>query len=233
MIYNGLSGTIWDAPEYVKPCHINGQSRTVADVNPTTDTTLDDVIAENMRRIRQVNGWNQGDLAEAMASVGWTPTTVTFIETGRRQVKATELIRLCVVLGVKPEDFLAGEGIYSFSADSHLHAGLEETRAALRRPRKAVVLDPSNDAVRDEERKMAKRLGMTGDLLRSLVQDVYGRSLTEERDSRLGDVSGLAARSVQAKRGRISTQITKELRAGLTTHAGGTVIIRDMGGDNR
>ncbi len=205
----------------------------MADVTPTTDPTLDDVIARNMRRIRQVNGWNQGDLAEAMASVGWTPTTVTFIETGRRQVKATELIRLCVVLGVKPEDFLAGDGIYRLTAESHAMAGLEETRAALRRPRKPVVLDPANEAVRDEERKMAKRLGMTGDLLRSLVQDVYGHSLTEERDSRLGDVSGLAARSVQAKRGRISTQITKELRSGLTVQADGRGYIRNEGADSR
>lgn len=205
----------------------------MADVTPTTDPTLDDVIARNMRRIRQVNGWNQGDLAEAMASVGWTPTTVTFIETGRRQVKATELIRLCVVLGVKPEDFLAGDGIYRLTAESHAMAGLEETRAALRRPRKPVILDPANEAVREEERKMAKRLGMTGDLLRSLVQDVYGHSLTEERDSRLGDVSGLAARSVQAKRGRISTQITKELRAGLTVQADGRGYIRNEGADSR
>ncbi len=230
VIITGLSGTVEARHGLVKPCFITGLSRTVADMTSTERPTLDDVIAGSVRRLRQANGWNQGDLAEAMASVGWSTSTVVSVETGRRQVKASEFVRLCIQLGVKPDDLLAGDGLYDLDADGWSQADLKETRDRLKRPHKPVQLEVSGQVVRDEERKMAKRLNMTPTLFRELVNDVYGRSLSEERDSRLGDVSGLEPRSIQAKRGRISAQIAKELQVGLTTHAGGKVIIRDAGG---
>lgn len=58
---------------------------------------LGHVIAANVRAERARRHWRQADLA---ARLGWDTGTVGHIETGRRDVRATDLPALCRAFGV-------------------------------------------------------------------------------------------------------------------------------------
>lgn len=150
---------------------------------------MDEVLRANIARIRVANGLRQADLAERMnGSAGWTASTVSWVENGRRQVSAVELVLLCQALGTCLDDILLGV------------TPSEPTEPARDVP-----------AVRDDERKAASRLGLTREAFRHRVLATYGRTLDQERDRRIGDVAGMPPSTVQAKRGHATRAIVAEL----------------------
>ena len=58
------------------------------------DRTFQDVIRQNLKRLREDAGLRQDELAARARAAGlpWTQATVAGIETGRRQVSAAELV---------------------------------------------------------------------------------------------------------------------------------------------
>jgi transcriptional regulator with XRE-family HTH domain len=58
---------------------------------------LGHVIAANVRAERARRQWRQADLAERL---GWDVGTVGHLETGRRDVRATDLPALCRAFGI-------------------------------------------------------------------------------------------------------------------------------------
>lgn len=64
---------------------------------------LGHVIAANVRAERARRQWRQADLAERL---GWDVGTVGHLETGRRDVRATDLPALCRVFGISLERLL-------------------------------------------------------------------------------------------------------------------------------
>lgn len=186
--------------------------------------TLAGVMRNNIRRRREELNWNQGDLAEAMSGMGWTPTTVTWVETGRRHLRADELIQLCVVLGVRPDYFLEGEGLVRIN-EQQFARPLDAMRALLNAPAAPSRMESSGSVVRDEERKAAAKLGMSVTVLRTIAPEVWdGRSLLEERERRLGSTKNVALRSLQARRGRITRDLIEELRTRFDVSPSGRVV---------
>ena len=64
-------------------------------------------IARNIRRLRELHGMSQADLADALKDrgvPGMHPQTITKIEAGARAVKLTEGLVLAEVLQVRPEE---------------------------------------------------------------------------------------------------------------------------------
>ena len=59
--------------------------------------TLGAVIARNVRAERGRLGWDQDQLAETL---GWSRTTVSNVENGKRTVTADDIVPLCRALGV-------------------------------------------------------------------------------------------------------------------------------------
>ena len=67
----------------------------------------DEPIARNIRRLRELHGMSQADLADALKDrgvPGMHPQTITKIEAGTRAVKLTEGLVLAEVLQVRPEE---------------------------------------------------------------------------------------------------------------------------------
>ncbi|NDD85993.1 XRE family transcriptional regulator, partial [bacterium] len=64
--------------------------------------TRDAIIRENVRRWRGYLMYTQEHITAAMNAHGhrWTRTTLSKIETGARQLTATEFVDLAIVLGV-------------------------------------------------------------------------------------------------------------------------------------
>lgn len=179
-------------------------------------------MRENLRRIRGKLGWRQADLAEEMHQrAGWTASTVAWVENGRRDISATELVWLCHVLEVGATELMQGAGHIAMEGTNHavplamLRRNVAGSGFAKRNPRRLTADDA---AARDDERKAASRLGVTPDILRVAVFATYGRHLDQERNRRIGDVTGMSPRTVQAKRGHATRAIVAELAALIDEH---------------
>jgi transcriptional regulator with XRE-family HTH domain len=74
--------------------------------------TLGQVVAENLRRLREDAGFRQDDLARRSRLVGldWTASTVAAVETNRRAVALDEAFLLTMVLECSFADLLDGDG---------------------------------------------------------------------------------------------------------------------------
>lgn len=60
-------------------------------------------FGESVRRVRQVKGWSQRELADRL-DIRLDPTAITRIENGTRDVKLAEAHSICSALGITIED---------------------------------------------------------------------------------------------------------------------------------
>lgn len=95
--------------------------------------TLQEVLAENIRKVRLAEGLRQDEVATRARSAGvtWTSVTVATIESGQRAVSSEELLLLPIVFDRPLADFL--------DTDSAL-VRVSETAAVLATTLRAVVL---------------------------------------------------------------------------------------------
>jgi hypothetical protein len=187
---------------------------------------LEHVIARNVIELRAERrpawlpnsapgaGSTQTDLAEAMRRVGfrWQANRVAQIETLRRPVALLEVVGLSRAFGVPVSRLLSGED------EIDLPTGITVPLAAIRA---ALAGEPvsSDDwqvaerrnAARDELRKVAKRLDLDWQDLSILSMAMWRRSFFAERESRLGDVSGMSKRSAQTKRGHVTRALLADI----------------------
>lgn len=77
---------------------------------PERATGLHRVIARNMKRRRRDLDMTQQGLADRMAFIGWTRSTVATIENGIRKVDLNELAPLCVALDTDLRGLLEAAG---------------------------------------------------------------------------------------------------------------------------
>lgn len=171
-------------------------------------------LCKRLRAARERSGRRQEDVADDMRSLGyqWTKATVASVELGRRCVDREELHTLALVLDtslLELEDF-----------DFASPGGAVITREMMRASTTGESPDdqtwliiPAKDWPNDAEIKASARLGITTERLQKLASLVWGRSLSEERERRLGDVDDLPRRTVQARRGHITRQLLAELVA--------------------
>lgn len=69
-------------------------------------TYTDDLIGENMRRLRNQQQMTQDFLGVVM---GWSRTTVAQAEIGRRRFRVDDLIELCNAFGCSYRELLRGD----------------------------------------------------------------------------------------------------------------------------
>src|ERR1035437_9112647 len=175
---------------------------------------LEHVIARNLAELRAERGSTQRDVAEAMRRVGfrWQVNRVAQIETLRRPVALLEVVGLSRAFGVPVSRLLSGED--EIDLPTGITVPLAAIRAAL-----AGEPDSSDDwqgaerrnAARDELRKVAKRLDLDWQDLSILSMAMWRRSFFAERESRLGDVSGMSKRSAQTKRGHVTRALLADI----------------------
>lgn len=221
--------------------------------------TLRELIASNMRRLRNATDVQPEDVAKAAASFGleWTAAWVSGVERGQKAITAEQLIALPLVLTtalshrVSLADLLLGEG--------SLHLGKSEpgttvstyylreimTASPFRRsfldfelpdPQEKEADEPSpalqaaekmreivranlgevdvralkraEDGVTEQERKLAKKLGIPEIVVIAAAASLWGRSMSEERDALM---EGLPSHSKAAISRRLSTAIVERL----------------------
>lgn len=149
----------------------------------------DGQVGTNIRALRTQRGLTQAEVAARVnvsGCAGWVASTVAKVELGERQLRLDELGCLAAALGVPYRRLLrytwleeAARSRTDWSADDGVAAAAHERRAA---------------QVRDYDRRMARRLGVTPDVLADTAAELFGRPLIDERDARLDErLGGLEA----------------------------------------
>jgi transcriptional regulator with XRE-family HTH domain len=105
-------------------------------------STPSEAIGQHLKALRKRQGMTAAELAAAMTAAGipWERSTVTKLETGRRQaVTIDEAVALVLVLDVTMAELLGATGS-DFEPDelARLDAQIRDLEAALRAARRAV-----------------------------------------------------------------------------------------------
>lgn len=181
--------------------------------------TVGQVVGRNLRQLRQDRSQTQDDAARFLRSQGleWTRDNVASLESGRREsVDVAALLSLSAAYDVPLTRWFEGEGFVSIGADTWMELrdlahGLDKgqwTVTVVGERLERVVVGQGADA----DAAVAERLEVpVSDVLR-LAAQLWNRTVTEEREARLGDSSDLPMRTVQARRGHITRQLTSEIR---------------------
>lgn len=177
---------------------------------------LEHVVARAMAGLRLQRGWTQADLAWRMSQMGlkWTPNRVTQLETLRRPVSLYEVAALAWAFEVPVVELLAGDDQVE-APDGQMIVPLAQIRAAIagdtsrQEAGRRLVRDVQ---YRDEIRRLAKALDLQPDDLEQIADEMYGRTFVDEREARLGDISGLSKESLRTKRGHVTRALMEEVR---------------------
>jgi transcriptional regulator with XRE-family HTH domain len=200
------------------------------------EQTIREVVGENVRRIREKAGARQDDVSTAARSVGlsWTRSKITALERGEKALDLADAVLLAEAMAQiagQPvsiaADLFAGDGAVRLSPVTVIQ------REALRRflggdpvrlfaregERTSNLFSPFPDAAHaqmkagEAEERAGRTLGISKLEVAHLAVGLWGLTLGEERDRRVGDEVPLASRS--AKRGRVTRQLVEDLRVRL------------------
>lgn len=185
---------------------------------------LSAVIGAGLAAWRAQQGLRQEDVALSARHVGlmWTRPTVAAVELGRRELTATELLLLPVVLegaaaGISARlwELVAEDAKVRVSPETWLIGRQVRYLLGEPNPRQEWLMgEPRADLPTEAERKAAGRLGVAPETVVRRGRARWGHRLDDEREQRLGVTSGVPARTVQARRGHITRQLIAELQGG-------------------
>jgi transcriptional regulator with XRE-family HTH domain len=193
------------------------------------DDHLNMLLARNLRRLRDIGGWTQVELASRARELGleWTADTVVAIESGRREFTPAEVFlvpqllkaNLAELVKAGDEDLIAveGHGLEATTwpaliAGRRLRSLGKSLDSSARRLSKALT---TREARNEAEKKAARSLGLTAAELVILAHGLWNRGLTDERDARVRAEVGavdLSPSRRQALRGHITRRLLQELR---------------------
>jgi len=192
---------------------------------------LSSVVGRNLRFFREQRRQTQTDAARHLLVGGlrWSRDQVSTLETGNREsITFEELYAIAFAYGVPIAQLFAGDDDQVVKINDRVFATLKTVRESFsRQPTRLMTRQEEEEdwkrweelaakyaAARDEaDKAVAGKLGYPVEWVISAAHDLWGHSLTEERDARLGDTSGIPARTLQAKRGAMTRKLTAEIAA--------------------
>ena len=204
---------------------------------PVGGSTLAAAVGRRLRELREEAGRSQNELANSArrAGIDWTRASVASLESGRRGLSADEFVLLPVALKILTgrdqwalADLLPDEWIrFPVGVGVRVHArslrrllagetveawaGGAGTAREMRRI--ADQLDQQSEAVRH----VAQRLNVGPGTVSRLADELWGRTLDDEREhrvtQRLGDRARASGRAhLQAIRGHATRDLIEELK---------------------
>ncbi len=200
---------------------------------------LDGVIGRNVRRVRLERGASQDDLAQALRDAGWgaaTDQVLMSVEKGNRSLRFHEVLLLADVLNVPvaallevPDGWVRlGSRVPESGRDlvrrltekPHKYGERSSAWSDLEQARRDAQFSAGarhsfgDESKREAERHAANRLGLAPDEIVRRSYDLWGRTLSDERDGRYGARAPTDASSRQRAtlRGHITRELLDELR---------------------
>lgn len=193
-------------------------------VSTDQSRALGAVVGENVRRLREAEGWTQQEAAGQLARLGlkFTRSQLASLESGRRaDVETATLLLLAISFDVPVVELLAGSGRVRLSPA--VSADLDSARAALVGDPVRIRLDDPALAESyflsigaDADQRLADRLGLAVEAVMAAARKRWGRTLTEERDHRLAKTGSEGDR--RAARGHVTRDLSNQLTTDLQIH---------------
>ncbi|CAN5462164.1 hypothetical protein BH20ACT21_BH20ACT21_00030 [soil metagenome] len=200
--------------------------------------TLSSYLSKRVRALRVERGWRQEDVAARARAAGlnWQWDNVSGIEHGTRFLSVEELFVLPGLFDLTlPELLSDGDEHHLLELGDECAATLLQLRQSFRGEWTLPVRAGHRDSVpgiaeRKAARKMSKALGfdVAPATIMRLSQDLWGRSLSAERDVRISETADLqddwnrsaallglketTPRSLQAIRGHMTRELLDELK---------------------
>jgi transcriptional regulator with XRE-family HTH domain len=186
--------------------------------------TMSDVIGQNVRRLRTEAGLTLNAVAQQITAVGhrWSHSQVAALERGAVSPTLPTLFIVCAALSaLVGREITLGDLVHA-TAPVALGARIEIDPEALRTAARGGPVDLSTAGGEDvfsshvigrAERDYAAQVDMPAEDILAAAVDLFGHSMTAERDARAG-----ADATVQ-KRGRITRTLRDEIDAELRRRA--------------
>lgn len=198
------------------------------------------LLGRRLRERRLELGLRQDDVARRCAyryGLPLTRSVIDAIERGTRDLTIPEVAVILAVLGMSLEDALGGGGVVALSDVVAVRAdklvdqlvGRRATWAfATRSPQTGRLtwrtsLSGYVHEVGDAEQKIGRRLDVTPEVVAEAAHKLWGRSLTDERDRRVGEQASEDAtpRTLRALRGHVTRALLAELEPAVRDLVGG------------
>ncbi|WP_158886313.1 helix-turn-helix domain-containing protein [Amycolatopsis anabasis] len=197
------------------------------------------VIGDNLRRLREQLQLTQEEVAQLARAhdPAWDRRKVEAIENGRRQgLRVEDLLVLATALNVALGEFAAGEGevrlsehrivgrslIRAILRGDHVRQDLSDLpsgakRAELFRARDQIAAAEAalHPAPVDADLVLAARLGVAPQVVLDSAYALWDKTLTEERDARLGDREQPEAGDRKARRNKTTRELSALIEADL------------------
>jgi len=201
--------------------------------------TLNEVIGQAVRTLRELKWMAQDDLARACRRSGlqWGRSSIAMLEGGRRSCSISELLIVASALDAPLRQIVGGESLPDRPDTVMLNAttaaklaDISESLVGRAAHLERVAVDETGRQSGNQEasawtiesgdldQKAARRLGISTERLMSEAESLWGRSLTAERGRRTDGIlfsapdPRLALRQFRA---RTTRDLMKELRAAL------------------
>lgn len=206
---------------------------------PTVPPTVGKVVGQNLQRVRKARRLTQERAAVLLVRAGlnWKRTHVSDLESGRREtLDAGTLVVLAAAWDLAVSDLFAGEGEVLLTpradyAESWATAPRKELRRWFkgelpddRQPDAGLLVGGARSVTlglhEDAEEALADRLGVDVRKVTEAAEELWGSSLTEERDRRVTALGDLPMAERQAKQGHITRNLTAVLTRWITADAG-------------
>lgn len=190
---------------------------------------LSRIVGGNLRFFREAKRQTQADAARHLAAGGleWTRDQVSTLENGNREtISFEELFAIAYAYAVPIARLLDGDDEQVIAINARTFATLDMARRAFsqqaaRLPthrdeaehrRRREEWEREHPPERDEaDQAVAEKLDQPVAWVIEAARELWGHTLTEEREKRLGDTSELSPRTLQAKRGAMTRKLTAEI----------------------
>lgn len=190
------------------------------------------VVGENIRRLRATRGLTQSEAARQFQAFGlsWTRSHIAAVEGGNREtVDGGTLIQLACAFDVPLTELFAGEGPVRLSDEAiWTRKGVRDKLSAdgsdepwtfegaamrifVEQAGGSYVQVPAYQA----DAELAARLGLRPDEVITAAEQLWGRTLHQERDQRIGEMGEMSAAQRRARRGHVTRQLAQEIEAKL------------------
>lgn len=180
-----------------------------------TTKTTSETVGENLRAARIRAGENQSQCATRLRLYGldWSRDKVASAENGRRgSIAVEELLILSLAYKVPLAEWFAGDEPVQLSPD--LSMSREDIRKALQGKRiktRPVVLDFTDVEDLEADERAATRLGVDQDQVTDTARELWGHTLTAERNARLAELGTKTPKELRTLRAGMTKRLIREI----------------------
>jgi transcriptional regulator with XRE-family HTH domain len=197
------------------------------DNEAVANAPLSQVVGFRLRELREMVGMTQDHVARAAQRLGfeWSRSSVAALEAGDRDLSAAEFLALPYILdeaarvslptaevafGASLAELLSPRRQERLALSDNLSLAPKQVSEWLGETTPKLTPRRLNDeqTIGEAEHKAARRLGIDVARLHGLALDVWGRSLTAERDARLANRDDVQPQT----RGHVTRELLDELR---------------------